>query len=487
MNFKIVAILSIILNIASITFKRFDNCHDELDRHRLASKIWSADNPKLRKLFGIGRGKLFENKMARFSVERKIVFYKNIIEGKTTFQNSVQEWLGKPIEQPSRYGLKKWGNSYYTTNLSLIRNYINPYIGERYVKSITARDMDAYYTMLLDKPAVVAQSHRNVGKITASTISRIHKVLKSAFGKAVVWEYTKVNPTIGVTLPKHNPKERAVWSDAEAVEALNVCDDPALKICLYLALGCSLRIGEILGLQWSNVHIEDEAVLNGEAYVKIDKEISRCSNDSIEALERVNRSTIILKFPQIMPKKATTSLVLKSPKTESSNRIVYLPQAVIEELKKVKAQQEENKALLGNEYYDYDLVVAHINGRPYEMRTIDKVFYNMIEKHNLRPVVFHSLRHSSTSLKLKLSRGNIKAVQGDTGHAEARMVTDTYAHGFDADRKLIAQEMDSGFFAKVGAESKKTETDETLEMLKKLMNEHPELVSELLSKVKDKT
>ena len=64
----------------------------------------------------------------------------------------------------------------------------------------------------------------------------------------------------------------------------------------------------------------------------------------------------------------------------------------------------------------------------------------MIEKHNLRPVVFHSLRHSSTSLKLKLSRGNIKAVQGDTGHAEARMVTDTYAHGFDADRKLIAQE-----------------------------------------------
>lgn len=148
--------------------------------------------------------------------------------------------------------------------------------------------------------------------------------------------------------------------------------------------------------------------------------------------------------------------------------------------------QEENRALLGNEYYDYDLVVAHINGRPYEMRTIDKVFYNMIEKHNLRPVVFHSLRHSSTSLKLKLSRGNIKAVQGDTGHAEARMVTDTYAHGFDADRKLIAQEMDSGFFSKVGAESKKSETDEMLAKLKMLMNEHPEWISELLAKADNK-
>ena len=74
----------------------------------------------------------------------------------------------------------------------------------------------------------------------------------------------------------------------------------------------------------------------------------------------------------------------------------------------------------------------------------DSMGHPIWQKENeLRPVVFHSLRHSSTSLKLKLSKGNIKAVQGDAAHAEARMVTDTYAHGFDADRKLIAHEMDS--------------------------------------------
>jgi len=43
----------------------------------------------------------------------------------------------------------------------------------------------------------------------------------------------------------------------------------------------------------------------------------------------------------------------------------------------------------------------------------------------LRSVVFHSLRHSSTSIKLQISCGNIKAVQGDTGHAQARMVTES--------------------------------------------------------------
>lgn len=149
----------------------------------------------------------------------------------------------------------------------------------------------------------------------------------------------------------------------------------------------------------------------------------------------------------------------------------------------MKSEQEEYKAMLGDEYRDYDLVIAQINGRPFEIRTIDRWFYELIEKHSLRPVVFHSLRHSSTSLKLKLSRGNIKAVQGDTGHAEARMVTDTYAHGFDEDRKLIAKEMDSGFFSKVGDEKADDPlTDDTLEKLKLLIQERPELLNELLAK-----
>ena len=164
--------------------------------------------------------------------------------------------------------------------------------------------------------------------------------------------------------------------------------------------------------------------------MKVDRELRRCSNESIAALEKVNRSTIIFQFPKVMPKKATTCLVLKAPKTESSNRTIYLPQAVIDELRIVKARQEQYKAMLGEEYQDYDLVVAQINGRPYEQRIIDKMFYKLIEENSLRPVVFHSLRHSSTSLKLKLSKGNIKAVQGDTGHAEACMVTDTYASRF---------------------------------------------------------
>ena len=65
----------------------------------------------------------------------------------------------------------------------------------------------------------------------------------------------------------------------------------------------------------------------------------------------------------------------------------------------------------------------------------------IIKKEGLLDVVFHSLRHTSVTYKLKLSGGDIKAVQGDSGHAQADMVTEVYGHILDEDRKKNAQLM----------------------------------------------
>lgn len=62
-------------------------------------------------------------------------------------------------------------------------------------------------------------------------------------------------------------------------------------------------------------------------------------------------------------------------------------------------------------------------------------------------MVFHSLRHSSTTYKLKLNHGDIKATQGDTGHAQAQMVTEVYAHILDEERKINAQKFEIAFYA----------------------------------------
>ena len=88
------------------------------------------------------------------------------------------------------------------------------------------------------------------------------------------------------------------------------------------------------------------------------------------------------------------------------------------------------------------------NGRPCEERIIHKAFSELKERAKLPHVVFHSLRHSSTTYKLKLNHGDLKATQGDTGHAEIDMITSVYAHILDEDRKVNAQKFESAFYAK---------------------------------------
>jgi len=117
---------------------------------------------------------------------------------------------------------------------------------------------------------------------------------------------------------------------------------------------------------------------------------------------------------------------LKTPKTESSARRVFIPRSVAQYLIELKQEQDEIKAALGNEYHDYNLVMATTFGLPIGDGYLRNKMQDIIDELGLPDVVFHSLRHTSVTYKLKLSGGDIKAVQGDSGHAQADMVTEVY-------------------------------------------------------------
>ena len=102
----------------------------------------------------------------------------------------------------------------------------------------------------------------------------------------------------------------------------------------------------------------------------------------------------------------------------------------------------------GPEYIDFDLVFAGYYGMPTEATSITGAFQKLIQENNLPRVVFHSLRHPSITYKLKLNGGDIKAVQSDSGHAQAKMVTDQYSHILDDDRKRNAQLFEDAFYQK---------------------------------------
>ena len=140
--------------------------------------------------------------------------------------------------------------------------------------------------------------------------------------------------------------------------------------------------------------------------------------------------------------------MLKTPKTDTSERKVYIPGFVAQCLIDIKKEQDEVKEALGSEYTDYNLIMATTFGMPINGSYIRDQMQKVIDKEGLPDVIFHSLRHTSVTYKLKLSGGDIKAVQGDSGHAQADMVTEVYGHIIDEDRRKNAERMENAFYNK---------------------------------------
>lgn len=213
-------------------------------------------------------------------------------------------------------------------------------------------------------------------------------------------------------------------------QAIGLCEDPDLRIMMQVMYCVTARSGELLGLQWSNVHIFCKD--SERPYIYIDRELARLDNNSIESTD----TTVYLTFPVNSPSQ-TTLLVLKKPKTESSIRKVYIPFSLAEKLREYKKAQDEMLAM--SDFPTYDMVFCHDNGRPISDDTMLKRFKRLIQEHGLRPVDLYSLRHSSATFKLRKS-GDIKAVQGDMGHTDSTMLLNTYAAIADEARQKLADE-----------------------------------------------
>lgn len=356
------------------------------------------------------------------------------------------------------------------------------------MEDVTPRTMDKYYQSLLSVKTKVFNNRKPTNEfLTAHTVREVHKLLRSAFNQAVKWELMSRNPVLNATLPKEEHKEREIWTAETLFKALEVCDDDNLALALNLAFSCSLRMGEMLGLTWDCINISEESIEKGTAYIFVNKELQRVNRD---ALEQLGEKGVIFKFPPILAS-THTMLVLKEPKTKTSIRKVFLPKTVAEMLVKHREEMDNLKELFGDEYIDYNLVFATSCGRPIEGQVINRALKSLIKDNDLPPVVFHSFRHSSITYKLKLNGGDIKSVQGDSGHAQVKMVADVYSHIIDDDRRINAQRFEEQFYQSKTAPQVEEEQKEApqptpqadQEMLLKLLA-NPEMATLLKSLAK---
>lgn len=238
-----------------------------------------------------------------------------------------------------------------------------------------------------------------------------------------------------------------------------------MHCAILIAIGCTLRGGEIGGLQWDRIYLDKQAI-------DIDRVIDRVSKKNIEKLSKLE---IMFQFPNLYPGTKTV-IVLKQPKTEGSVRVVESPKNVLDALTVLKEMQDRLKEELGADgYMDYDLVICQANGRPIMTEHLNKRFKDILTEMNdpeidSEEIVFHSLRHTSASTKLTLSNGDYNSVKHAGGWANLEMLTRRYgSHSFESDRTRLNQKMDAFLSGKPEKKAKKkaapADTKKALEML----------------------
>ena len=357
------------------------------------------------------------------------------------------------------YGVNNWAMSTYESRRNLMSNYVRPLIGEMQLSALNTRVMDQFYRSLQKvKPVVVNNVQPKNEFLTAHTVREIHKILRTAFNQAVKWELMPKNPVVNATLPKEEHVPRNIWTADTLFKALDVCDDDMLRLALNLAFSCSLRMGEMLALTWDCIDIAPESIESGRASIYVNKELQRVNRD---AMDKLDERGVVLKFPPAFAS-THTRLVLKEPKTKTSVRRIFLPKTVAEMLVERRKEIDELKDLFGDEFLDFDLVFCSSNGRPIESQIINRAFNKLIKDNGFPKVVFHSLRHTSITYKLKLNGGDMKSVQGDSGHAQLKMVADVYSHIIDDDRRLNAQRFEETFYSGKAAAETDTESADTV-------------------------
>ena len=275
--------------------------------------------------------------------------------------------------------------------------------------------------------------------LSSTSIHEVHTLLKTAFSYAVEWDLIHTIP-LPREAPKTNSEERTIWDEKPMLAALQTIENPALHLAVHMSMILSLREGEILGLQPSDLDF-DAADRRGT--ISVSKTMQRANKD---ALEKLDPNQVYHTFPD-RREGGKSSLILKKPKTKKSNRVLYITKPLKEELLAwlEKLKQDEQNA--PEKYSNCGQLFRLPDGLPIAPELLTKWYRQWRSAHpEFEQIVFHGLRHSSATYQLLQSDGDFKSVQGNTGHATAAVLMDTYAHTQDKPRLELEEKIEANFY-----------------------------------------
>lgn len=271
----------------------------------------------------------------------------------------------------------------------LIQNHILPRFGE--MKEVKEEDVQ---TFALEK--------LNAG-LNEKTIKDIIIVLKMILKFAVKNGYLDY-VQIDVKFPTNQQKkELEVFSKSDQKKFMNYLRDNFTfkNLGIFICLSTGMRIGEICGLRWQDVDVDDGVIM------------VRHTLQRIYILDEGEKHT---------------EIILDTPKTSNSIRDIPMSSELL------RIMKQFNKVV--ND--DYFVISNDIN--PIEPRTYRNYYKRLCKKLDIPELKFHGLRHSFATRCIE-ANGDYKTVSVLLGHSNISTTLNLYVHPNKEQKKKLINKM----------------------------------------------
>jgi integrase len=304
-------------------------------------------------------------------------------------KQTVEEYLTNSWLPIQRRDLRESTAASYEANLRL---HVIPWIGQTRLQALETSALDRLYSDLLDHGR---RSQR--GGLSHRTVRYIHTILRKALNDAARKRLITSNPADYADPPSSNAKgrkEMRTWTAPELRQFLDHVEvfDDRLQAAWILAASTGMRRGEVLGLRWMDVDLE-------EAQLSV-------------------RQTVISIAYQIQ---------VSRPKSEAGRRSIALDAKTIKALRGHKRRQLEERFAWGPAWEDSGLIFTRPDGGLIHPDGFSKRFGRLVSGIGLPRISLHNLRHTHATIMLEAGI-HPKVVQERLGHKSIQITLDTYSH-----------------------------------------------------------
>ena len=308
-----------------------------------------------------------------------------------TGKYTVGQWMDEWFEA---YAKVKVRPSSHQTYKGYIENHIKPNIGDIPIEKLTSLQLQKFYRLLLTEGRIPRiESEKQPRGLSAKTVRNINQVISSAMDMAVRHKLILTNPTEGCELPKVEHREMKTLPAERLGAFLREAKESGVYELYYLDLATGLRRGELLGLKWEDIDLQ-----NGVIHVR--RQVARVDGEVKE-------------------------LPLK---TKNSYRNISISQDAVAMLTEMEAHRSSG------------YVFPSSTGGPISPDSVNNMLHRVLKRAGLPSIRFHDLRHTFATLALQ-NGVDIKTVSGMLGHFSAGFTLDTYAHVTTSAQKEAARTM----------------------------------------------